>query len=680
MPSDDSTNTNNTSSIYGALIANAVYGGIIYIIFEIVKTQKAIFSPRKMSNTLKAPKANISSSPLSWAINSMAVEDIETLEIVGFDAFVFLRFVKLMCIVSAVCAFLGFAILLPIYGTGGFGLPGVGMLTMGNIPNGSTKLWAPWVLTYVFTGLTLYLLHSEYVYFAKLRQRYFSNPGDDVNVQVGYSCIVENIPPALQSQDSLTIFFNELFPNQIYSVCFTYTTAECEKLIAERDKWICLYEGAVAEFEAEDDPTKIPLVGLKNDTRKPVLCYGGDKVESIPYYKGEIERLSEKLAFLQSVAVEIKRGPLESGSSSEFLDAIMSSIQLSTTAFVTFTSIRAQLAAASMPVMSDVYPHLIVHTARSPSDIIWANITTSQDTIERGGMIVMILLYVGVLYWSVIVSFIGIISDLNNLVPYLPFIANINPGLFAIIAGILPVIILNFFLSLLPTIFGFLARTVTQMKSISEIADFVCSWCFIYSLANLYLILLAGSAVVVVTGAIGNPLSVVTLIGSAIPTVSTFFINLLLANWISGIPSSLLRLTPLVIINFYLRCVNDRKLTIRDFLSGPMSPASIDYSSEIPNLLFTVLIILLYWTIAPIVSAVGAFYLATLYCQYKYQLLYVYVPEFESGGMFFFQLHSYSMYGLMTSSVAALGYMGIRLGLFQTILFLPLPLIVYMSW
>ena len=218
------------------------------------------------------------------------------------------------------------------------------------------------------------------------------------------------------------------------------------------------------------------------------------------------------------------------------------------------------------------------------------------------------------------------------------------------------------------------------MKSISEIADFVCSWCFIYNIANLYLILLAGSAINVVAGAVANPLSVVTLIGSAIPAVSTFFINLLLANWLSGIPSSLFRLQPLVIINFYLRCVNDRKLTIRDFLSGPMSPNSIDYSSEIPNLLFTILIILLYWTIAPVVSAVGALYLACLYCQYKYQLLYVFVPVFESGGTFFFQMYSYTMYGLMTSSVAAIGYMGIRLGLFQTILFLPLPLIVYMSW
>jgi len=53
MSSSSDNNTDNTSAIYGALAANAVYGGFFYILFEICKTQRAIFSPRKMSKTLK---------------------------------------------------------------------------------------------------------------------------------------------------------------------------------------------------------------------------------------------------------------------------------------------------------------------------------------------------------------------------------------------------------------------------------------------------------------------------------------------------------------------------------------------------------------------------------------------------------------------------------------------------
>ena len=44
------------------------------------------------------------------------------------------------------------------------------------------------------------------------------------------------------------------------------------------------------------------------------------------------------------------------------------------------------------------------------------------------------------------------------------------------------------------------------------------------------------------------------------------------------------------------------------------------------------------------------------YCVYKHQLLFVYIPKYESGGAIFPTLYNYTLTGMNFANVTMLGY------------------------
>jgi hypothetical protein len=203
---------------------------------------------------------------------------------------------------------------------------------------------------------------------------------------------------------------------------------------------------------------------------------------------------------------------------------------------------------------------------------------------------------------------------------------------------------------------------------------------FLYQIANVYLILIAGSIFGALTDAINNPASIVTLLANSLPGVSTFFLNLLLTFLLSGVPLALLRIGPAATYKLYRACFNERKLTRREMLEGPLAEVTADYATLLPQFLYILCIALNYWVIAPIVGFVAGLVFAANYAVYKYQLCYVIVSKNESGGMFFYKLYTYSMVGLMTSVVTMVGYLGIKEAAIQAPLLVPLPIIIYCVW
>ncbi|CAN0082613.1 unnamed protein product, partial [Hapterophycus canaliculatus] len=53
-----------------------------------------------------------------------------------------------------------------------------------------------------------------------------------------------------------------------------------------------------------------------------------------------------------------------------------------------------------------------------------------------------------------------------------------------------------------------------------------------------------------------------------------------------------------------------------------------------PTLLLVLVVCFVYAVISPFIVPAGAIFFAFAYLVYKYQALYVYVPKYESGGVF----------------------------------------------
>lgn len=203
---------------------------------------------------------------------------------------------------------------------------------------------------------------------------------------------------------------------------------------------------------------------------------------------------------------------------------------------------------------------------------------------------------------------------------------------------------------------------------------------FSYQIANVYLILLAGSIFGALSDVISDPTSVVGQLAASLPGVSTFFLNLMLTFLLSGVPLSLLRIGPAAIYKLYRLCFNERKLTRRVLIEGPLANAEIDYATTLPQFLYILCIALTYWVIAPILFFVSGMVFAANYVVYKYQLCYVIVNKVETGGMFWYKTYNFSMIGLMASSLTMIGYFGIKEGAVQAPLLVPLPIIIYIVW
>lgn len=201
-----------------------------------------------------------------------------------------------------------------------------------------------------------------------------------------------------------------------------------------------------------------------------------------------------------------------------------------------------------------------------------------------------------------------------------------------------------------------------------------------YQLANVYLVLLAGSVFDSLSEAIDDPASIITLIGTALPSVSVFFINYLLTSLLSGIPAILLRLNNVIIFRIYRIIFKEKQLTRRQLVSGPLSDCSVDYGTTLPDFLYILCITQLYWVISPLLLLVSTLYFVSMYIVWKYQYLYVIVRNYESGGIYWYGLYKYSMIGLISGAVTMTSFIGLKQGVLQTPLMLPLFAVIIYCW
>lgn len=197
---------------------------------------------------------------------------------------------------------------------------------------------------------------------------------------------------------------------------------------------------------------------------------------------------------------------------------------------------------------------------------------------------------------------------------------------------------------------------------------------------NVFYTLIAGTAFGSVTEIISNPFGIINFLASSLPGVSVVYINLLLTMLLSGVPRSFIRVIPTIKLIWYSRLSDEKKLTIRHLLEGCYEEEVIDYSNELPNILYILFITLIYWTIAPVITIIAGVLFGAYYIQYKYQFCYVYVNNRETGGMYFPQMFRFSMQLLMLSSMVNISYMGLKLGKLQAPLMFPLPVVIYGVW
>ena len=477
-----------TSTIYSSLIVYGIAGLILYILFEYCSAQQEVYYPKVRSKPLRAPDIP-RKKIFGWLFSVISVSDDDTLRIAGVDGYVYLRFLRMLAKCFSQCGLIGVIVLCPVYSTCPFNHanPGVSRFTMGNIPSNGHQLWASWLMVWAFTAYFLWNIDREYENFACIRQNYFCSGDRDIQNQVYYSVIVENIPIPYQSNDKLKSFFSEIFPGEVHSAYIPVRFNKLQEAVSQREYVLARLEAAISVYEGTQHKT-VPTIKLKYG--KASSSCGGTRIAAIPYFEDELAKLNEEVTLYRkkllsfenttSTAINEESKP-EPGPQTEvqplksFCDKA-DEILCSSTGFVTFTSKITAAIAVQTPVLSHEYPLMRASAAPALSDVLWANVLVPVAYINAFSIATSAALLTGLLFWGLIIAFIAAVSTLSNLATFFPFVKLLDPTSYAFLAGIVPVAVLSIFLALLPLIFAAIAIRLERRKSLSAVQTMVFQW------------------------------------------------------------------------------------------------------------------------------------------------------------------------------------------------------------
>eukprot|EP00581_Thalassiosira_minuscula_P017487 CAMPEP_0183711430 /NCGR_PEP_ID=MMETSP0737-20130205/6933_1 /TAXON_ID=385413 /ORGANISM="Thalassiosira miniscula, Strain CCMP1093" /LENGTH=1006 /DNA_ID=CAMNT_0025939935 /DNA_START=103 /DNA_END=3123 /DNA_ORIENTATION=+ len=362
----------------------------------------------------------------------------------------------------------------------------------------------------------------------------------------------------------------------------------------------------------------------------------------------------------------------------EVVDSVVG-VTMSSTGFITFKDLSTLACAVKTPLFHkpDV---LVVKMAPEPRDIIWENAHVNLAWSKGREWTANVLLGLGAILWSVPVASIQALATADQIatVPGMAWINTLNGGEVAnFVNGYLPVVLLLTIIMILPHIFYAVALHYEDRKTASDVQKSIIGRYFYYQLANIFITVTAGSILDSLGEIIEHPSNILAILGKSLPNVVGYFATFIMTKILAGLPTILLRFPALLRMLFIKICFREKYLTQAEIDESyyPRKYAHIWYGWEYPNLLLVIVICFVYACISPVILPVGASFFLGAWLVYKNQILIVFNPLYESGGTMFPMACHRTLIGLVCGQLTLIGYSIMRLGFYQALMMLPLPLI-----
>ena len=729
---DEAGQDRGWAEVYATLNVSLVIAAVVYIIFEYLLRRSGGRTPVYGGNYLDSARQKPAGSadrrehePLElperprsvfgWLQPVLTVGGgMELLDLVGLDAYVMLRFLKMQARICGFSALCGLLILVPTYSTGGEDLDDeFYQWNASNLEDGSGKFWACAVLMCVYTAHVFLELEMEYRVFIKCRARFFSVGTRDTSPQSRYSAIVEDLPPQMRSAAAVGAYFDFLFPDAVHSVSLCVDTKALQKLTREREDVVAaledlyLYEAAhpdkspVLQRPKADGLEASAAVVLGDDGAKAAwsccgLC-GPAKVSKREYlehlldaYNGRILQLQQEaiaaLDFKDEEAAQLLRpaapeGGAESQSAllaakKDELDAgiadIGSSVMqrlgsvknvvaaddsaVSSTAFVTFKSLLARQAACQVLLSNG--GDLQALPAPEPKEVLWHDVHKPLADMQKRRELAGVLFLVFTIFFSIPVAACASAS-LDNIAEVITPLQSFEGQYWYVLLGTyLPTIASLALLAAVPIVMKLTAEYFEFYKGRTLVQSVVFERYFNIQLAYIWISLFSGSVFTALADIIDDPASVLSILGSSIPGTSVYFMNVLVVKTFQGAILELSRIVPYVL--YAIKSHGDETMLGERSLERRDATNSIEYGTLMPQFLMTGIIGFCFEIVCPFMQVICFLYYAISYVVFKHQTIYVYARPSESGGDFFFPTFKRTVSGLYVGQVVLTGYLGIR--------------------
>ncbi|XP_021770856.1 CSC1-like protein HYP1 isoform X3 [Chenopodium quinoa] len=336
-------------------------------------------------------------------------------------------------------------------------------------------------------------------------------------------------------------------------------------------------------------------------------------------------------------------------------------------AFVSFKSRYG--AAIAIHIQQGVNPiEWVTEQAPEPDDVYWPFFSASYFRIWICKLVVYVASAVLTVLFLFFVLIVQGLTHLEQLESYLPFLKSILTIAFVsqVITGYLPSLILQLFLSFVPPIMKMLS-SIQGYISMSAIQKSACNKVLWFTIWNIFFAnVLSGTALTQVS-VFFEPKKIPELLARGVPAQASFFISYVVTSGWTSLSSELFQLVTLI-WNFLRRIFAKEE-------ADDLIISSVPYESEIPRILFFVLLGITYFILAPLILPFLLVYFCMGYLIYRNQLLNVYAPKHETNGKFWPIVHNSTIFSLVLMHIIAIGIFGLKDLPLASSLIIPLPIL-----
>ncbi|KAH7339317.1 DUF221-domain-containing protein [Rhizoctonia solani] len=692
------TSSNNSSRTFGtAFVTNLALLAIQVGGFVVLKKRfNRIYTPRTELPPIEKRAVELPSGPWKWlpAVIFAPAEDIIRKN--GLDAYLFIRFLRLMIWIFGVFTLISWPILLPINSINmpGGGKDGLVRLSWSNITEGEHKRYiAHVVLVYIMTFFVFYLIRRELLIFVHARHQFLISRSH-AHLAQAKTVLITSMPDELCEEKALRQFC-AFVPGGVNKVWIYRDQPELPKLYNDRleicqqlEKAMVKYMRTVAkawrkhnkaeetkanaqgksgkDVEATQENSRIPdsypltrlstqgsrsqlLQPVEPDTRmamemvpRPMHRLGwvpfvGEKVDTFVWCKTEIARLNDEINQKRKGLAECK----PHGSA-----FIQCNLQMG-------AHVLAQCVSYHEPLkMSQKWIEV------SPDDIIWDNIDDGAYEVRSRYVLSWVLTFAVIAFWFIPTTFAGILSNVDQLcskAEWLQWVCRLPDVVQGIIQGVLPPAVIAILFLLLPIYLRAMAVfECIPRHSLVSISLYKRYYLFLVVHGFLTVTLPLGLYQQLFLWILEQPSKAVELLARNLPNASIFFLTYMVANGLAGSASALAQVGPLVV--HYLKKHLFGSTPRQSFEITFMMPHA-DFGVILPRLSLLCTIALAYSVIAPVISGLAMLAFALYYVAWKFLFLWVYdQPEpQETGGLYFPLIVSNLFVGLYIEQLCLAG-------------------------
>ena len=662
-------NPNDVDNFLVSMLINGVLGFLLILGFLLFRRRIAwIYAPRLNAKTRQSdvPPPDISDGLFSCFSITLTTPEATVLKSAGPDAVIFARFFRLSAILFFVSSLLG-AVMLILNYQGGNGKKRFEQMSIANIQDDSPTLFIHLIFAWVINLLALYLLFRAWIGWVSIRHAYLANiHQQDQNLTV----LVHNVPKKARSDEELSAYFSHLYPINFHSAVIVKDTATLHLIIARRSEYLQKLEHAYGVWgETGEKPKAREKKGEAEHWVDSWLCsHHCHALTSFLFYpfRAEVDAIDYYTYKLHKYNALVEREQKRVSA----LQPCSSGFVSFKTALVCNTAVRVEH--NPRPFLYTAKPAPLVH------DVYWPALMLTRKSKLLRSIFVNALIFLAIFFLTVPVAFIQSLSNLDKLATWIHPLQQLvdhradHPWL-GVVEGYLPSLALMLIMLVLPVILLYLCKVqgieAYSWQQLSLLHKYFLFQIFVFLIVNAF------TQIFIHLQSVWTQISfdvATRYLASGFPAVAAFFINFIMLRAMTGFPLQLVRLWPLIWGEFSLRylCKTEREKR------AVQKPPTIDYGEEYPEhlLIFTVGVV--YAIIAPVVLPFVYLYFFLGYITKVYQSLYVYVPKFESGGMYWPPVFQRLTCSLLLGQFTCFGIF-LRNNPLCSTMMLPLPILTY---